>query len=158
MAVFIGTFENKVDRKGRISVPAAFRQPLVGASFEGIIAFPSRRAPCLEACGQDFFESTVADNMRINLIDDEDNDPAAQIFYDLEKLPFDGDGRITVPASFKDIAGIEDRATFVGIGKVFQIWEPERLAEHKARNRTKNREAANQNGPNSGPNNGGAGS
>ncbi len=135
VAVFIGTFENKVDRKGRISVPAAFRQPLTGSSFQGIVAFPSRRAPAIEACGIDFLEQLVADQMDVDLMSDDAEDPAAQIFYELEKLGFDGDGRITVPSSFREIAGITDAATFVGVGKLFQIWQPERLAEHRAQRR-----------------------
>ncbi len=54
MAVFIGTFENKVDRKGRVSVPAQFRQTLAAQSFQGIVAFRSYRADAIEACGFDF--------------------------------------------------------------------------------------------------------
>ncbi|MCH7957248.1 MAG: MraZ N-terminal domain containing protein [Proteobacteria bacterium] len=56
MAVFIGTFENKVDLKGRVSVPAQFRQTLAGQSFpnqsfQGIVVFRSYRAAAIEACG-----------------------------------------------------------------------------------------------------------
>ncbi|MEE8505288.1 MAG: MraZ N-terminal domain-containing protein, partial [Kiloniellales bacterium] len=56
MAVFIGTFENKIDRKGRVSVPAPFRLTLAGQSFQGIVAFRSYRAAAIEACGIDFME------------------------------------------------------------------------------------------------------
>ena len=58
--------------------------------------------------------------------------PAASIFYDLQQLSFDGDGRIILPADLRQKAGIDGQATFVGVGKLFQIWSPERLAEFRA--------------------------
>src|SRR5690349_1511449 len=46
MALFLGNYANKVDRKGRVSVPAQFRAALAGAS--GIVAFPSFKEPVIE--------------------------------------------------------------------------------------------------------------
>ncbi len=132
MAVFIGTFENKVDRKGRVSVPAPFRQGLANLSYQGIVAFPSRRAEAIEACGIDLMEKMIDANSQVNLLDEAPGGPAAPIFYDLQQLPFDGEGRVILPAAFCDYAGIADYATFVGVGQLFQIWQPERLAEYKA--------------------------
>jgi MraZ protein len=131
VAVFIGTFENKVDRKGRVSVPAPFRQALAELTYQGIVAFPSRRAEVIEACGQDLMEKLIADDMEVNLLNEAPDGPAAPIFYDLQQLPFDGEGRVILPASFRDYAAIDGAATFVGVGKLFQIWQPERLAQFK---------------------------
>ena len=128
MAIFIGTFENKVDRKGRLSVPAPFRQALTGLPFQGIVAFPSRRAQTLEGCGMDLMEGEVLSKMEVDLLNDEPGTPPASIFYDLQQLAFDGEGRIVLPQAFRDFAGIDGQATFVGVGKFFQIWAPERLA------------------------------
>ena len=130
MAVFIGTYENKVDRKGRVSVPAAFRQSLNNLSFHGIVVFPSRSGQAIEACGIDLMEKTIAENQSANLLSDS-GDPAS-IFYDLQQAAFDADGRVILPASLRDHAGITDQATFVGIGNTFQIWSPEALAAFKS--------------------------
>jgi MraZ protein len=132
VAVFIGTFENKVDRKGRVSVPAQFRQALAGQSFQGIVAFRSYRAAAIEACGIDFMER-LNDGMSssMDLFSDAHDDLAATIFADSQQLPFDGDGRIILPALFGGHAGISERAAFVGMGPIFQIWEPEALEAHK---------------------------
>ena len=132
MAVFIGTFENKVDRKGRVSVPAQFRQALAGQSFQGIVAFRSYRAAAIEACGIDFMER-LNDGMSssMDLFSDAHDDLAATIFADSQQLPFDGDGRIILPALFGGHAGISERAAFVGMGPIFQIWEPAALEAHK---------------------------
>ena len=50
MSVYFGTFENKVDRKGRVSVPAPFRQILATSAFQGLIAFRYHAPNAMEAC------------------------------------------------------------------------------------------------------------
>ena len=50
MALFLDTFVNKLDRKGRVSVPAAYRQQLASQPFQGIIALPSFKHPAIH-CG-----------------------------------------------------------------------------------------------------------
>jgi len=47
------------------------------------------------------------------------------------ELPFDGDGRIVLPAQLAEAAGITDRAAFVGRGTRFQIWSPESFEQHQ---------------------------
>jgi MraZ protein len=131
VAVFIGTFENKVDRKGRVSVPAQFRQTLAGQSFQGIVAFRSYRASAIEACGFDFMERLNDGMSSMDLFSDAHDDLAATIFADSQQLPFDGDGRIILPDQLAAHAGISERAAFVGKGPIFQIWEPEALETHK---------------------------
>ncbi len=131
MAVFIGTFENKVDRKGRVSVPVQFRQMLAGQSFQGIVAFRSYRAAAIEACGIDFMERLNDSIAAIDLFSEAHDDLAATIFADSQQLPFDGDGRIILPPRLAEHASIAERAAFVGMGSIFQIWEPGALEAHK---------------------------
>jgi len=47
------------------------------------------------------------------------------------ELPFDGEGRIVLPATLTDAARITDRAAFVGRGSRFQIWSPELFENHQ---------------------------
>ncbi|MPZ08894.1 MAG: division/cell wall cluster transcriptional repressor MraZ [Kiloniellaceae bacterium] len=140
MAIFIGTFENKVDQKGRVSVPAQFRQALAGQAFNGIAAFRSHRADAVEACGMDFMEQMIARASEIDLFSETHDDLATTIFSDSQQLGFDSTGRIMLPDSFRTHAGIADRAAFVGMGQLFQIWEPEKLEAHKAAARQRARQ------------------
>ncbi len=137
MAVFIGTFENKVDGKGRVSVPAQFRQVLGVQAFQGIVAFGSYRVAAIEACGFDFVERLNDGMATMDLFSDAQDDLAATLFADARQLPFDGDGRIILPAEMADYAGITERAAFVGKGSIFQIWEPEALKHYKAEARAR---------------------
>jgi MraZ protein len=140
VAIFIGTFENKVDQKGRVSVPAQFRQALAGQAFNGIAAFRSHRADAVEACGMDFMEQMIARASEIDLFSETHDDLATTIFSDSQQLGFDSTGRIMLPDSFRTHAGIADRAAFVGMGQLFQIWEPEKLEAHKAAARQRARQ------------------
>jgi MraZ protein len=137
--VFIGTFENKVDRKGRVSVPAPFRQALAAQSFQGIVAFRSYRAMAIEACGIDFMERLNDSISEMALFSDAQDDLAATIFADSHQLAFDKEGRIMLPAEMAEHARITDRAAFVGKGPIFQIWQPDALHHYKsdARQRAK---------------------
>ncbi len=129
--MFIGTFENKVDRKGRVSVPATFRSALQGQAFHGIIAFRSYRVQAIEACGMDFMQKLNDSVSNLDLFSDTHDDLATTIFADSHSLALDGDGRVMMPAELAEHAGITDRAAFVGKGPIFQIWEPGHLQGHK---------------------------
>jgi MraZ protein len=131
VALFLSTFVNKVDRKGRVSVPATFRAALAGQTFNGIVAFRSFKLPTVEGSGIDRLEEMSA---RLDGLEQfsEEYDNLASIFADTQQLPFDGEGRIVLPESLVEHAGIGEAAAFVGLGRTFQIWEPEAFKRHQA--------------------------
>jgi MraZ protein len=130
VALFLSTFVNKVDRKGRVSVPASFRAALAEQSFAGIIAFRSFKSSAIEGSGIDRLEEMSA---RLDALDQfsEESESLASIFADAEQLAFDSEGRIILPQSLADHAGITETAAFVGLGRTFQIWEPEAHKAHQ---------------------------
>ena len=132
VSVFIGTFENKVDRKGRVSVPASFRQILATSAFQGIVAFRYHTLNAVEACGLEFLELLDQGISDYELFSEDHDALAFSLFGDSHQLPFDGEGRIILPPVLTKITGIADRAAFVGKGRTFQIWEPEALKTQKA--------------------------
>jgi MraZ protein len=135
MALFISTFVNKVDRKGRVSVPATFRAALKGQSFNGIVAFRSYRESTIEACAMDRMEELSQSLDALEQFSAEQDALASTIFADAHQLPIDGDGRINLPPLLAEHAGITDAAAFVGRGATFQIWSPETFERHQAQAR-----------------------
>jgi MraZ protein len=131
LALFLSTFVNKVDRKGRVSVPATFRAALSGQSFSGIVAFRSFKTSAVDCSGIDRMEEMSA---RLESLEQfsEDYDNLALLFADAQQLPFDGEGRIVLPEALAEHAGITDSAAFVGLGRTFQIWEPESYKRYPA--------------------------
>jgi MraZ protein len=140
VALFLSTFVNKVDRKGRVSVPASFRAALTGQSFAGIVVFRSFKNAALECGGYDRIEEMSA---RLDTLDQfsEESESLASIFADAQQLAFDSEGRIVLPQLLAEHAGITEAAAFVGLGRTFQIWEPE---AHKAHQETLRERARRQ--------------
>ena len=54
--MFLSSYENKIDKKGRVSVPATFRSYLNSVGYNGFISYPSFNHAALEACAQDRIE------------------------------------------------------------------------------------------------------
>ncbi len=139
MALFLSTFINKIDRKGRVSVPAPFRSALADQRFPGIVAFSSFRDSynAIEASGMDRMERLSASIDRLNPFSDEHDDFASVIFGTSVQISFDGEGRIILPAHLRGHANIADQAAFVGHGATFQIWQPAALEafQNEARQR-----------------------
>jgi len=140
VAIFVGTHENKVDRKGRVSVPAKFRDAVSGQSFHGVVIYPHYELPALEGCGMDQMETYVAQMDSYDLFSSEHEDLATILFADSEQLAFDGEGRIMLPEAFRSHAGIGERAVFAGKGRKFQIWAPEAFARERDSARQRARE------------------
>ncbi len=128
--VFASTFVNKIDRKGRVSVPAPFRMALTGQSFAGIVAFRSLKYPALDAGGYDRLEEITARLDELPEFSDE-HDALESVIADAQQLPFDSEGRIILPQPLLAYAGIGENAAFVGVGRSFQIWEPGRHQRHQ---------------------------
>lgn len=124
MALFLATFVNKIDRKGRVSVPASFRAALAHQSFAGVVAFPSFTTRCIEGCGIDWMERVASGTDDLAAFSSEQDDMTSLIFAESQQLAFDTEGRIMLSEELITHAGINDAAAFVGKGKTFQIWEP----------------------------------
>ena len=129
VVIFTGRFESKVDRKGRVSVPARFRNRLAGQTFHGIAVFPSvDGSTSLTASGMNVVEDYSARFSNADPFAPLLSDSRMALFASVEPLPFDGEGRVLLPEELRAHAGITTLATFVGMGNIFQIWEPEAAA------------------------------
>ncbi|MDA8230495.1 MAG: division/cell wall cluster transcriptional repressor MraZ [Magnetospirillum sp.] len=125
MRLFLSTFVNKVDKKGRVSVPATFRASLADQPFTGIVAYRSFTGACIEGCGMDFMQRLSESAQHFDAYSAEQEDLTALIFADARQLAWDPEGRILLPEDLMAHAGIADAAAFVGKGQTFQIWEPQ---------------------------------
>ncbi len=132
MAVFIDTFVNKIDRKGRVSVPATFRAALADQPFQGIVAFPSFQLSALHCAGMDWMQSLIESTGSVDLFSPEHDELTAALFADAKQLPFDGEGRIMLPEALCAHAKLSENAAFAGRGRYFEIWEPQALEAYKA--------------------------
>lgn len=128
--MFLSTTTNNLDAKGRISVPADFRSVIDVDRFDGVIVWPSVNGDYLEGGDMALLESYQRSLDNVDPMDEQREWLELSIFAASRRLSFDGGGRITLPKDLVQFAGLNDKATFVGLGRRFQIWEP---ASHDAR-------------------------
>ena len=129
--MFLSTYENKLDKKGRVSVPASFRSYLSNMGYNGIVCFPSFNNPCIEAWPQDRIEKISNSIDSLNPFEEKRGFFATSILSESINLQFDSEGRISLTDKLLDHAKIKKNILFVGLGKTFQIWEPKLFDKFK---------------------------
>ena len=122
--MFLSTYENRIDKKGRVSVPASFRSYLSNLGYNGVICFPSFNNLCIEAWPQDRIEKISNAIDALNPFDEKKDFFATSILSESINLQFDSEGRISLTTKLLKHAKIKNSMLFIGQGKTFQIWKP----------------------------------
>ena len=135
--MFLSSFENKIDKKGRISVPATFRSHLNSIGYNGFISYPSFNHSALEACSQDRVEKLSNTIDSLNPFEEKRDFFATSILSESTNLQFDSEGRISLSSKLLKHAKIKNSMLFVGQGQTFQIWEPTAFEKFKVTARKK---------------------
>ena len=132
MSLFLSSYENRLDTKGRISVPASFRASISNEKFAGVVLYRSFTNNCIEGMTMSRMEQMANATDKMNVFDSELDDLSAMLFADARPLAFDVTGRVVIPADLLEHAGIHDTAVFVGRGNSFQIWNPDAFHDMQA--------------------------
>ena len=135
--MFLSTYENKLDKKGRVSVPASFRSYLSNLGYNGVICYPSFNNQCIEAWPQDRIEKISNAIDTLNPFEEKKDYFATSILSESTNLQFDSEGRILLISKLLKHAKIKNSMLFVGQGKTFQIWEPTAFEKFRAQSRKK---------------------
>ena len=122
--MFLSTYENKLDKKGRVSVPASFSSYLSNLGYNGVICYPSFNNLSIEAWPQDRIEKISNTIDSLNPFEEKRDFFATSILSESTNLQFDSEGRISLSFKLLKHAKIKNSMIFVGQGKTFQIWEP----------------------------------
>ena len=123
--MFLSSYENKLDKKGRVSVPASYRSYLSNLGYNGVICYPSFNNQSIEAWPQDRIEKISNTIDSLNPFEEKRDYFATSILSKSINLQFDSEGRISITSILLKHAKIKNSMLFVGQGKTFQIWEPE---------------------------------
>ncbi len=135
--MFLSIFENRLDKKGRVSVPASYRAYLSSLGYNGIICFPSFNNQSIEAWSQDRIEKISNSIDTLNPFDEKKDYFATSILSESINLQFDSEGRILLGQKLLKHAKIKSSMLFVGQGKTFQIWEPTNFEKFRVTARKK---------------------
>lgn len=129
---FLSSAVNKVDAKGRVSVPAHFRAVVQKRGYAELYALRALDVPAMDVGGLDLldrYEERIANEDPFLQTAD---DMSFFIHGDGAFLKLDQDGRITMTDFVREHTGIGNEVAFVGRGQFFQMWEPERLRAYGA--------------------------
>ena len=129
--MFLSSYENKLDKKGRVSVPANFRSHLSSIGYNGFVAYPSFNHEALEACSEDRIQKLSSTIDSLNPFEEKRDYFATSVLSESVSLQFDSEGRVLITDKLLNHAKIKNSILFVGLGKTFQIWEPKSFEKFK---------------------------
>ena len=147
MKIFLSSAVNKIDAKGRISIPASFRNVLEFQGYSGVYLFPSFTSSAIDGGGLELINQISESVERMQLFAEETDALSTALFAETYNLSYDQDGRISLPESLIEHANLKDKAIFVGQGRKFQVWNPYHFQEFKEKVRAKALEHRNLIGP-----------
>src|SRR5512143_681292 len=121
---FLGQFQHNLDDKGRLMIPARFREMLDGGAFvtQGFDR-------CLMVMTGEYFRQVVADLNSTSLTDPNARILRRMILGNAFPLEIDKIGRVLVPQMLREFAGLGGETVLVGQGEYFEVWAPAAWSE-----------------------------
>ncbi|MCK5242015.1 division/cell wall cluster transcriptional repressor MraZ [bacterium] len=128
--MFLGTFEHNLDEKGRLSIPVRFREVLSEKQLPEKMIITQGLDACLFGYPLDewkrFQEKIVSRPMNKS----DERYFIRRLLAGATECSFDKQGRIMLPGSLRDYAGLEREAVLVGVSNRIEIWSPKRWREY----------------------------
>ncbi|TES90954.1 MAG: division/cell wall cluster transcriptional repressor MraZ [Anaerolineales bacterium] len=125
--MFLGQYRHSFDTKGRLTIPARFREQLTNGAFvtQGFeLNLMVLTAPAFETITQRVNQTSLTDPTARDL--------KRLLFSTADRVAPDNNGRILIPQFLREIAGLDSEAVLVGVGDYFEIWSPEQWDEKMA--------------------------
>ena len=131
---FVSNTTNRVDSKGRVSIPANFRTILAGQQTLHVLLNIERSVA--DAGGSDFIDENLNILSQMDPLSHEYETWSFCLLGDADELKIDPEGRIVLSDNIKAHTGISDHVTFVGRGHFFQLWQPQAYLEYRQQMRS----------------------
>jgi MraZ protein len=118
--MFLGRHDHNLDVKGRLALPARFRDKLV----EGVV-ITRGFDPCLLVYPIETWSPLAERVAALSISDPDVRKLRRMLFADAVDIQLDGQGRVLIPAELRGYASIEREAVVVGVHTFIEIWTPE---------------------------------
>lgn len=123
MERFIGNIDAKVDVKGRVFIPAAFRKILQTTGDARLVLRKDIYQECLILYPGNAWEEELSYlRSKLNKYNEEEQQIYRQFIWDSEVLEMDSNGRILIPRRYKEMIDISSQVRFVGMDNTIEIW------------------------------------
>lgn len=129
MASFKGQAEYSVDSKGRVAIPAKMRSAMT-PDAEGTFVITRGFETCVFLYPKDRWEQIEEEIGQLNMFQREAREFARRILMWAEDSSLDKQGRVSLPKSLMEYAGINDRALIIGAFDHIEIWDQDVWERH----------------------------
>ncbi|GHV08477.1 transcriptional regulator MraZ [Bacteroidia bacterium] len=128
MERFIGNMDAKLDAKGRVFVPAAFRKILQSFAGTRLILRKDVYQNCLILYPEKVWEDEVEYlRKKLNRWNRDEDRLFRQLSSNVENLDIDSGGRILIPKRYMQMLNISDVVRFMGMDYTIELWNPAEL-------------------------------
>lgn len=125
--MFFGTFEHTLDKKGRISLPARFRE-ILSAQYEGRLVVTTNMDPdvqCLAVYPVHLWKDFVGDILGLSPFKPDVVRLKRLVVASACEVSMDRQGRVLVPPHLRRYAGLDHEAVWAGMGGSVELWDRE---------------------------------
>ena len=131
--MFFGIYNHTIDAKGRTSLPARFRDALAGAGEPRIVLMQFPHWPALHALPQSVWSELVAKVMAASPLDARYQMNVLRFVSSAQEVDLDVHGRVLVPPTLREHAGLQKEAVWVGMGRTIQLFDKAAYEEQMSR-------------------------
>mgnify|MGYP001575555506 CR=1 FL=1 len=123
MNTLIGTYECKVDAKGRLMLPVAFKKQLASVVEKGFVLKRAVFQPCLELYPMQEWESMMQNVNKLNRFKKKNNDFIRRFTAGVKSIELDVSGRLLIPKDLVSFAGISKEIVVTSAVNIIEIWD-----------------------------------
>lgn len=131
--MLIGSFEHMLDAKGRVFIPAKWRETLGDVLILTMGLLETQTSKCLSGMSMEEWELFSAKLSSLPVSDTSGQAIRRKIYSMAAACEIDKQGRILIPAQLRELAGLSKDATLIGVGERLEIWNPETLSDYSAK-------------------------
>jgi len=122
----IGTYECKIDAKGRVMLPSALKKQLLPILEKGFVLKRSVFQPCLELYPMDEWDEVMQKVSKLNRFDRKNNDFIRRLTAGLKMIELDSSGRLLVAKDLIGYSGLEKEIVISSAGNILEIWDKDK--------------------------------
>ncbi|KAF9658795.1 MULTISPECIES: division/cell wall cluster transcriptional repressor MraZ [Tenacibaculum] len=126
MVSLIGTYECKVDAKGRLMMSSAFKKQLSSVLQEGFVIKRSVFQSCLELYPMQEWNLVMAKINKLNRFVKKNNDFIRRFTAGVKMVDVDASGRVLIPKDLCQFAGIEKQVVLSSAVNIIEIWDKDK--------------------------------
>ena len=126
MVNLIGTYECKVDAKGRLMVPSALKKQLTPMLQDGFVIKRSVFQPCLELYPMEQWDIMMTKINKLNRFKKQNNDFIRRFTAGVKTVEVDSNGRLLIPKDLIGFAGIDKEIVLSSAIGIVEIWDKDK--------------------------------